>query len=230
MLKNFPNLKFGLSRKPDGSMKVFADGSTSQNRENFLASNKLNNLVVALVSNSKNVKIITFADRGKQIPETDGLITALTNLFLSITVADCFPVYLYDPVKQVIGLAHAGWRGIAGGIINNTLSLMVKECGCLPQNILALIGPGIQKHHFEVKEDVVTAFKDYPEQVEQGNKNFVDLPGIINRQLLNLAINPLNIEVSNECTYCLSDQYFSFRRDKPAQVEAMVAYIGLVSI
>src|SRR3989344_5286726 len=107
-------------------------------------------------------------------------------------------------------VAHADNRG---GVLLETDGLVTQE-----KNLLAGIGPGIRECHFEVQEDIARLF---------GTKErFVNLGSIIQKQLIELGIKKSNIEDSGECTYCLDQKYFSYRRDKPAQVEAMIAYIG----
>jgi YfiH family protein len=140
-------------------------------------------------------------------------------------VADCFPVYFFDPVSNTVGLAHSGWRGTVGNIAGE----MVKAIAAKSADVIAGIGPGIQVCHFEIKDDILSEFVKYPEAIiNSEGKFFVDLPKIISRQLIEAGLKSQNIESSGECTFCLKEKYFSFRRDKPKNVEAMVAYIGLL--
>ncbi len=225
---DYPELRLGLSQRQDGSMKLLPDGANTQTRQNFFAARGIPAVVSAQVTNGDFVQMVTPNDSGRIIPDTDGLVTAYRDLFLAVTVADCFPVYLFDPAQKVIGLAHAGWRGIASGIISNAVRLMIRDCQCQAQNLLCAVGPGIQQHHFEVRYDAANAFKDYPEYIDRQDKLTINLSGIIVRQLFDLGVPLENIIVSEDCTYCLPEKYFSFRRDKPEIVEAMVAYIGMV--
>jgi len=223
----YPNLKYGLSEKQDGSMKVFANGDNKGNRQKYFTDHQINNIVAAELVHGNFVYSANVNDAGKIIPNTDALATGQSNLFLSITVADCFPVYLFDPKTKIIALAHAGWRGIAAGIVKNTLDEMVKIGGS-PADFLCAIGLGIQQHHFEVRDDIIDKFSKYPLRIKHGGKAMIDLPGIIKDQLLDFGLIDGNIEVSGECTYCLKDKYFSYRRDHPKNIEAMAAYIGMM--
>lgn len=209
-------------------MKLLPDQSNEINRQQFFAAQRLTAVVSAQVANSEVVQLVTPSDANKIMPDTDGLVTAYRDLFLTVTVADCFPVYFFDPEQQVIGLCHAGWRGIAGGVIGNTVRLLSGNCGCRPSNLLCWVGPGILQHHFEVKPDVADKFADYPQCIDVGQKLLVDLPGIISQQLFNFGVPTSNISVSEDCTYCLDDKYFSFRRDQAEPVEAMLGYIGMI--
>jgi len=89
------------------------------------------------------------------------------------------------------------------------------------------IGPHIKDCHFEVKDDLVKAFSYYPECVKKVKNNlYLNLEEIIIKQLVSVGLEKTNIIKSTECTYC-SDKYFSYRRDKPQEIQAMLAYIML---
>ncbi len=88
----------------------------------------------------------------------DGLITNTPDLPLTTYHADCVPIYFYDPLKKVIGLAHAGWRGTVSSIASVMVSRMVEAMGCRPRDILAGIGPSICRDCFEVDFPVYQEF------------------------------------------------------------------------
>ena len=85
---------------------------------------------------------ITYIDTPGEYIGTDGLITDNPEIILVIKVADCVPVYLYEPRSQLIGLVHSGWRGTAGGIVPNTIQLM-REMGANEKEISIFLGPAI---------------------------------------------------------------------------------------
>ena len=89
--------------------------------------------------------------------ERDGLITDERGVTLTIFTADCTPILFYDPIRQAVGAAHAGWRGTAAGIAARTVTAMVQEFGCHPDHIRAAIGPCIGPCCFETDEDVPAA-------------------------------------------------------------------------
>ena len=109
-----------------------------------------------------HVRVITQADV-KEDPyekvsyEADGLVTDLPGVTLVIFSADCLPILYYDPVRQVVGAAHAGWRGTAADIAGAVVRKMEEVYGSQPQDILAAIGPGIGACCFETHEDVPNA-------------------------------------------------------------------------
>ncbi len=176
-----------------------------------------------------NVVVFKIGDAGKVLKNVDGLLTKEKGLFLSLTVADCLPVYLFDPKNQVVGLLHCGWKGIAKNILEKGIKKMTKDFGSSPQNILAGIGPGISKCHFEVGEDVAKKLCGRLDRnsAAKNNKFFVDLKGLVKMRLLRLGLKEKNIEINSDCTACLSDKYFSFRKDKPRWPQTMVAVIGM---
>jgi hypothetical protein len=114
----YENLVVALSEREDGPMKLsgnkLRDKVVIENRKKFL--NKLgidiDSVLSTILDHTNIVKIITFQDKGKPALKADGLLTNKKNLFLSITVADCLPIFLYDPEKEVIGLIHCGWRNL----------------------------------------------------------------------------------------------------------------------
>jgi len=248
IFKRYSNLIVVISGRKDGTMKLsgdlIKDKDTIENRKKFLKKLGIQEkatVIADLVHPVKfapqlfnRVKVVSNADREKTIKEIDGLITADRNLFLTITVADCLPIFIYEPEKEIIGLIHAGWRNLAGNILREAVEKIKTN------NLLFGIGPGIGQCHFEVKEDVIAKFKPYLKDtlLKRNGKSFLDLKGLAKIQLLNLGIKEENIEISPECTFCLKDKYFSFRRDvsprqkfgsgdKPKNAKAMMAVIGM---
>ena len=87
-----------------------------------------------------------------------GLLTNKENINTMLTYADCTPVFLYDPVKNVIGNVHSGWRGTVQKIAQKAVAKMIKYYGVNLNNIIVCIGPSIAKCHFEVGKDVKEVF------------------------------------------------------------------------
>ncbi len=234
IFKDYPNLTYTVSEKKDGTMKLSGNFKNNRkvvkNRERFLRKFGIEDrlTIKADLVHGSNVEFVSIKESGKIIDKTDGLITADKNLFLTITVADCLPIFLYDPEKEIIGLIHGGWRNLAKNILAVAVGKMVKNFGSLPEDILIGIGPGISQCHFEVKNDVLAEFKPYLKEVllKKEGKSFLDLKKIARIQLINPGIKEENIEISPECTFCLPEKYFSFRREKPKQAQTMIAVIG----
>lgn len=148
-------------------------------------------------------------------PERDGLITDEPGVTLTIFTADCTPILFYDPVRQAVGAAHAGWRGTAAGIAARTVEAMVREFDCEPGNIRAAIGPCIGRCCFETDRDVPEAMRAAlgpdAEAAIAGNgpKYHVDLKEL-NRIWLRRA-GVLQVAVCQDCTACQPDRYWSHR-------------------
>ena len=95
------------------------------------------------------------------IPDTDGLITNVPGIPLTLLFADCTPLLFNDPVQGVIGLAHGGWRGSAGNIVGKMIEKMKAGYGCRPEDIRLGIGPCICMESFEVGKEVLQAFAPF---------------------------------------------------------------------
>ncbi len=214
-----------LSEREDGSMKMLGDGGNEENRNSFFEKNGINpnNVVSAYLENKTNVEIIE-DNNLKVISSVDGLITN-NNISLAITVADCIPVFFFESEKRIIAIAHAGWRGVVGDIVPKTIE-KIKKLEGKAENIKIALGPGINNCHFEIKKDVLSYFEKYNEFIiKRDAKIFIDLKGILKEQLKNNGVSLENIENDNECTF-ESEKYFSYRRDNPEVIEAMMAVIG----
>ena len=115
-------------------------------------------------THTANVRIITEEDAGKgvigtgELTDSDGMITNVPGLVLYISVADCVPLYFYDPVKKVIALSHSGWKGTVNRIGEVTIRKMREQYGCDPSDIYTAIGPSICSDCYEISEDVAEEF------------------------------------------------------------------------
>jgi YfiH family protein len=229
--EDLQNIIWGISEKQDGRMKILEETDTEarENRGRFFMNRGLapERIVSAGLVHSNQVAVVKDAEV-LFIAESDGLVTDQKNLILSLTVADCVPIYFCDPVRQAVGLAHAGWKGVAGNIVKEVVSNMQDEFASRPEDIVVWVGPHIGPCHFEVQNDVASQFADFGDSmVLREGKTFIDLSVVIQAQLQRSGIQLENIGFSPECTFCEDNKYFSYRRDKPARLEAMVAYIGL---
>jgi len=227
---NFQQVCYGMTEKKDGFMNIedSDDGEfdliAEGNRNRFIKNNIKGKVIVPCQVHGADVKVVS--GNNEEIITADGLVTAVPGIALSITVADCFPVYFYDPVKHVIGIAHCGWRGIVKNILKNVIDKFKESFLSNPKDIHLGIGPGIQSCHFIIKEDILDQFNSYEDLIkDEGDGSYkVDLESIVIKQAGEESI--VHIESSGICTYCESDRYFSYRRDKSVK-KVMMAYIGL---
>lgn len=223
----YQNLKFGLSEKKSGSMGL-CDEKTTKNFFNYFnrAGIANRNIIRANLKHQNTVLKAHLKNLKGKALNCDALVTNSKRLCLSITVADCYPIYFFNPQNCTIGLAHCGWRGS----INNLIKKTVKAMGKNSRNILVGVGPGIGVCHFEIQKNIIKKFNKFPEAIKfTREKTFVNLPVIIKKQLLDAGILSKNIEFLKKYTFCNSKKYFSYRREKPFKIKTMVAYISLQS-
>ena len=154
--------------------------------------------------------------------EADASVTNIPNEVLAILTADCMPVLFASTSGDVIGAAHAGWRGLSGGILENTINEMIAlSPGLTTSDISAWMGPAIGPSAFEVGEDVLQAF------AQQGkstlSKAFIPIIGTPGKYLANLyllardRLHALGIERIDGAEFCTvndPEHFFSYRRDK----------------
>ncbi|MBU6390171.1 peptidoglycan editing factor PgeF [Patescibacteria group bacterium] len=195
----------GGSMRPVEARRRFAESAGIPTNRLFYAE-QMHGPIVSIVRD----------DSDARMAECDGLLTDFPDTALSIIVADCLPIYVYDPKRGVIGILHAGWRGLAGNIARVFSETARKEFGSEPEDFLVGIGPGIGPCHFEVGEEVSDKFRDYEAAVppkRRDGRAFLNLPQIAAFQFEELGVPHPQIEISLDCTYCLSEKYFSRRRD-----------------
>ncbi|TAN57349.1 MAG: peptidoglycan editing factor PgeF [Rhodospirillales bacterium] len=228
----YPNVMVALSERDHGSMTAGGDrtrdAAVAANRERFFCGLGIRptSVVQLKQEHGKQVAVVERV-RGKP-PAADGLLVNRPGVYLSVTVADCLPIYLYDPERSVIGVLHGGWRSLAQGIVADAMNRLGDKFGSRPEKLLVGIGPGISRCHFVVNEDVAQRFLAFPQAFAKvGERTMVDLKQVAAEQFVERGVRREHIEVHPDCTACLPEKYFSYRRDRPTVVEAMVAVIGL---
>ncbi len=167
------------------------------------------------------------ADGGGEYPACDALMTDRVGLVLGVTVADCVPILLADPVSHVIAAAHAGWRGTAAGIARAVVRAMEGESGISPRRLLAFVGPAAGACCYAVGPEVADLFT--PEVVNRRDGGlFVDLKSSNAAQLAASGVLPGSIEIHPLCTITERHLLHSFRRDG-SRSGRMMAAISLLS-
>jgi polyphenol oxidase len=148
-------------------------------------------------------------------PEADALVTATPGLALGVLTADCAPVLFADPHAGVIGAAHAGWKGAAGGVLQACIAAM-RDLGAQPARIVAAIGPCIRQSSYEVGPELAAAVCAQNPGAEaffragQGDRLAFDLPGFCAQALAGLKLG--RVETLPFDTYSDETAFFSFRR------------------
>jgi YfiH family protein len=189
--------------------------------------------IVANQTHSDHIEIIKkptqqgWRELSTAVKDCDALITNQKNIMLTILTADCVPILLFDPQKEVVSAIHAGWNGTHKKILYKTVKKMQKAFDCNPKDIIAGIAPSIGRCCYEVGEDVAKHFFDDSSAFDtKGEKYMLDLPHINRQQLLKAGLSSDNIELSNICTACEVDNYFSYRKEQGCSGRFM-SMIGL---
>lgn len=168
-------------------------------------------------------------DMGDALPGADGMITAESGICLAAMYADCVPLYFVDPVRKVIALAHAGWKGTAQNIAASTIHQMIEVYGCVPESILAAIGPSIGPCCYEVDEYVIGNFADGQPVTEPSvneGRFMLNLQEMNRRLMIKAGIMSTNIEVTKLCTSCQTARFFSYRAEG-GKTGRMMAWMAL---
>ncbi|AJY76378.1 peptidoglycan editing factor PgeF [Paenibacillus beijingensis] len=182
------------------------------------------------------------ADRESAIADTDALMTDEPGTLLVSFYADCVPLYFYDPLKKVVALAHAGWRGTAEEIALRTVESMTAAYGCRPETVLGAIGPSIGSCCYEVGGAALERMRTLVgglaqrQGVEENamitckadGKADLDLKETNRQIMIKAGILPSNIEVTKWCTGCRRDLFFSHRMEGGA-TGRMASWIGMES-
>jgi YfiH family protein len=146
--------------------------------------------------------------------EADASVATSLGCVCAIMVADCLPILLANHGGSVVAAAHAGWRGLAGGVIENTIQAL----GTPPRNLLAYLGPAIGPSAFEVGDEVRAAFvaidpgARYAFRPHKPDKWLADLFALARQRLASAGV--LNVYGGGQCTYSDAAHFFSHRRDK----------------
>lgn len=173
---------------------------------------------------SNNIEIIDESflegkDRIINVKDCDGLVTNKTGVVLATFYADCTPVFFLDKDKKVIGVNHSGWRGTRNKISSDMINIFIKEYGSKLENILVYIGPNISKCCYEVSDDLYSEFSEFDrneifvKSMEKSGKYYLDMKKAIEITLLEKGVLKENINISEECTSCMNEKYYSYRRD-----------------
>lgn len=164
--------------------------------------------------------VITITDPRDDRPRADAMVTATPGVALSILTADCQPVLFADTTAQVIGAAHAGWKGARDGVLAATVDAMV-SLGATPGNIRAVIGPCISQAAYEVGPEFFEGFlADDPENARffaqgKGDRMQFDLPAFGLAALRAVGVG--QAEWTRHCTYSDPDRFYSYRRSTHAR-------------
>ncbi len=242
VLHAFSDRYGGVSRPPFASLNVGLHvgddaAAVQENRRRLCRALGIDQeaLVAARQVHGATVAVVDGDDRGRgafalsdAVPGADALVTDAPGVVLLALFADCVPVFLFDPVRRTVGLAHAGWKGTAGGIARRAVQTLHDAFGSSPSDCHAAVGPAIGPCCYEVGEDVAGVFGDAGADIvtRHGPRFRLDLWEANRRQLEAAGVPRENITVARLCTRCMRDTFFSHRGDG-GRTGRMAAVIGL---
>jgi len=217
----YKGIVHGLSTKAFGSMKnsetkeVDRDALTKFARtiditDPIVCMRQIHSGTVAVVENADDLRIAA----------TDALVTDKKHLPLAVLTADCLPILFCDPEREVISVAHAGYRGLLNNVIEHTVKRLVTDFKSDPKDIIVGIGPGIERDCYEVGVELIEEFQEKFPSFEnifresfdklRTERFFLDLPGIAKQSLLKEGILDDHIEIMDICTKH-DEHFYSYR-------------------
>jgi YfiH family protein len=192
------------------------------NRERFAVAIGARPVFLAQVHGARVVNLDTLAPEA--LEQADASIATRPGLACTVMVADCLPVLFAAPQGRGVGAAHAGWRGLAAGVLDNTVQALCEAAACAPQELVAWLGACIGPQAFEVGADVLQAFGAEPSK--EGNPHFfpkkagadgsprwwADLPALARSRLAEAGVK--QVSGGAWCTVADDSRFFSYRRDR----------------
>ncbi|WP_419392496.1 peptidoglycan editing factor PgeF [Cytobacillus praedii] len=251
-MDKFPKLVAGFTSKNGGfsesyfstlNLGLHVNDSIASVRENRQCMAEtlqfpVENWIGAEQTHKINIEVVAENAAGKgslsydeSFKDTDGFFTFDKNILLTLCFADCVPLFFFHEATGAMGVAHAGWKGTVNGIAAEMLTLYKKN-GIGEKDVHVVIGPSICRNCYVVDEPVITLVKnrlgdqlDVPFNQIQENQYELDLKEVNKAILLQAGVLEENIQVSNFCTSCHEEHFFSHRRDK-GKTGRMMSFIG----
>ena len=226
LISKYKNISHGFFNKlggySNGIYKSLNCGTGSKDNKNNINKNlkkicrkiKCTKTKLVLLNQTHSNKVFSIKKIPKKKPIGDALITSKSKYALGILTADCAPVFIFDPKKNIISAIHAGWKGAYKKIIYKSIDELKKK-GSNVKDLIVVVGPCISKYNYEIKKDFLSKF------IKQNKKNirffsfnkkkiFFSLNEYIRSQLKNIGVK--NIEIINIDTYLRKNNFFSSRR------------------
>ena len=194
-----------------------ARAKVDENRRRLLEAFGVNDAQVCALEQVHS-NLVVAAEPGWHSVQADASVTANPDLLLVIGIADCLPVLFHDPVKNVVGAAHAGWRGTAGHISANVVGELESLYSSNPADLRVVMGPGIRGDCYQVGAEVVEQFIEngFPRSVyppDDEGRWRLDIAAANRYSLEQAGVKPDNIHLLGDCTHCVPEQFYSHRRD-----------------
>lgn len=232
LFEDMPWLAHGTATRAFGSTRYPNAGegdATSENRARFFGMFGLDAARVAMSGNVHGNRVVDVAaGTSGLVTDCDGLVTSVPCLALATKTADCLPLFFVDPVLRMVGIAHAGWKGVAAGIAMEAVRALARR-GSRPSDLLVAVGPSVGPCHYEIgaprRDDMLsrTPFVEPPDFSSVGfpyragsrpgddeEKFMADLRAMVVRQLRAAGVGSDHIDASAPCTACRPDLFFSY--------------------
>ncbi|WP_434566660.1 peptidoglycan editing factor PgeF [Vibrio chagasii] len=168
------------------------------------------------LNQTHSTDVITVLESTTNVLDADGAFTTASGVVCSAMTADCLPVILTDTKGTQVAAVHAGWRGLAGGILENAVAKFSNLSS--DNQIIAWLGPAIGKQAFEVGDDVLEAFVGFDPQAKlafkaktEPGKWLANMSQLATQRLTKVGVS--QVTDSNLCTFSDSDAFYSYRRD-----------------
>jgi len=165
---------------------------------------------------SQWMEALSPAEKRYSLDGVDAVMTNLSGVCIGVSTADCIPILLYDATHHACCAVHAGWRGTVKRIVQKAVEALASTYGTSPQQLKAVIGPGISLKSFEVGDEVYEQFAqagfDMASIACKYEKWHIDLWECNKRQLMEVGVPETDIHVAGICTYIHHDDFFSARR------------------
>ena len=228
----------GVSRPPFDSLNLrpWVDGDAQQDEAHLLVENQARwaqclGVSPAWLHQVHGVAVHEWTTAGLtlgaavQRPTADAAFTQVRGLACTVLVADCLPVLMCDQGGTIVAAAHAGWRGLAAGVLERTVERLCERAGLKPADLMAWLGPCLGPEAFEVGPDVLSAMGCRVTPQDQPGFNWsprpdhsprwrMDLAGLAVQRLLGLGLPAQAVSVDGSCTFSEPSRFFSFRRDR----------------
>ena len=154
----------------------------------------------------------------------DALVTQTPDLGLVIRSADCLPIFLWDPIRRVVGVAHAGWRGVARQLPGRLVAFVQRHYRSRPRELWFAIGPSVRACCYEVGPEFEKPFGPFLQR--QGGRLTCDLVACAMQQLIRAGVAAGRILDTGSCTACETDRWFSLRKEGE-RGGRLLSFIGL---
>jgi len=240
-LARFPGIEHGIftrncghSQPPFASLNVSygigdRDQAVARNRESISRIMGAGNMIYIDQVHGCDIAVLDRRQKSGNHPTNpwttiaDAVVTDRRGNYPVIQVADCQSVLMYEPIRQVVANVHSGWRGSIRNIVGRTVETMKRHFGCRPDGIQAAIGPSLGPccaEFINYQTEIPAEFWGYGDP-----NNHFDFWAVSSDQLVNAGVLEENIESSQICTRCRTEEFFSYRAEKTTG--RFAAVIGL---